>query len=110
MVTVERFTAASPDAVWRVLADGWAYSNWVVGTSAIRDVDAEWPAEGSRVHHSVGAWPLVISDTTHVLECEPGRRLKLRARGWPLGEAHVEVELHPERGGTRVVMHEDASR
>src|SRR4051794_8366167 len=109
MVTVERFTIAPPDAVWRVLADGWAYSNWVVGTSAIRDVDGEWPAEGSRVHHSVGAWPLTISDTTHVVECVPGRKLRLRARGWPLGEADVQLELFAEDGGTRVVMQEDAS-
>src|SRR4051794_37877406 len=110
MVIVERYTAAAPDAVWRVLADGWAYSNWVVGTSTIRDVDAEWPATGSRVHHSVGAWPLTVSDTTHVEECEPGRRLRLRARGWPLGEADVEVVLVPEGSGTRVVMQEDAAQ
>ncbi|NHC16248.1 SRPBCC family protein [Motilibacter deserti] len=110
MVTVERFTPASPAAVWAVLADGWAYANWVVGTSSIRDVDPGWPEEGARIHHSVGAWPLTIDDTTHSQKCEPGRLLKLRARGWPLGEADVEVELVPDAAGTRIVMREDAAQ
>ncbi|NHC47617.1 SRPBCC family protein [Motilibacter aurantiacus] len=109
MVTVERFTPASPEAVWAVLVDGWAYANWVVGTSAIRDVDRGWPEEGARIHHSVGAWPLTIDDTTHSRRCEPLRLLHLRARGWPLGEADVVLELAPEGDGTRVTMSEDAS-
>lgn len=107
---IVRTIAAPPEAVWEVLADGWLYANWVVGASAIRDVESAWPAEGSRIHHSVGVWPLLLSDSTSVLDSEPQRTLVLQARGWPLGEATVRVELLPEGNGTRVIMSEDASK
>lgn len=48
---------ASTDDVWSVLSDGWLYPLWVVGASRMRDVDEDWPAVGSRIHHSVGVWP-----------------------------------------------------
>lgn len=100
--------AATPQQVWDVLADGWLYPLWVVGATRMRDVDDHWPARGARLHHSAGAWPLVVSDTTEVLEVEPLRRLVLRARAWPGGEAHVEIELAARGPGTRVVLREDA--
>ena len=95
------------DQVWKVLADGWSYSNWVVGTVKIRTVDAEFPAVGSKLHHAVGAWPLLLKDETEVIECEPGRRLLLQARGWPMGEATVELVLHDDGAITRVEMYEE---
>lgn len=82
---------------------------WVVGATRMRDVEPDWPAAGSRIFHSVGAWPLVIDDSTSVLECEPVRRLELRARAWPAGEATVVLELEPEDGGTLVRIHEDVT-
>ena len=33
---------------------------------------------GTKLHHSFGVWPLVIDDTTEVLEIEPDQRLVLR--------------------------------
>lgn len=93
MTEVHAEVRADADRVFAELADGWAYVGWVVGASHIRDVDAEWPAAGSKIHHKVGVWPLDISDHTESLACEPGRRLLLRARGWPLGEATVEIVL-----------------
>ena len=54
-----------------------------------------WPAVGTRLHHSFGTWPLLINDTTEVLEVEEGRRILLLARGWPAGQAHVEISLSP---------------
>ncbi|MDT0213016.1 SDR family NAD(P)-dependent oxidoreductase [Rothia sp. ARF10] len=93
----QRRTVAAPaERVWDVLADGWTYANWVVGTARIRAVDETWPAPGSRIHHSVGLWPALLSDTTRVEECDPGRRLLLTARGWPLGEARVEIVVEPD--------------
>jgi hypothetical protein len=76
----------------------------------MRNVDDNWPAKGSELHHSAGVWPLVLNDTTESLEVETGRRLKLRARGWPLGEADVEITLSPVDGGNRceVVLEETA--
>ena len=110
MSTVSQlFTSPAAD-VWRVIADGWLYSGWVVGASRIRDVDAEWPRQGARLHHSVGAWPLVIDDSTRVTAVEPGRSLELVARGWPMGEAKVEITLEDRGDQCLVTIAEDAIR
>jgi hypothetical protein len=95
MTEVTTVVRASADRVFAELADGWAYVGWVVGASHIRNVEANWPEAGSKIHHQVGVWPLAISDDTESLACERGRRLLLRARGWPLGEATVEIVLEP---------------
>ena len=97
---------APASAVWRILADGWLYPLWVVGATRMRQVEDEWPAAGARLHHSVGVWPLTIDDDTEVLEAERGRRLKLRARAWPGGEAEVTLEID-DRGATSVVSIEE---
>ncbi|RYB90226.1 SRPBCC family protein [Nocardioides glacieisoli] len=102
MSTTSRPVSATPEQVWSVLADGWLYALWVVGAARMRGVDEGWPAVGSRLHHSVGTWPLLIDDTTEVLEVEENRRLLLLARGWPAGQAHVEITVEPR--GTDTVM------
>lgn len=100
-------TAASPQQVWDVLADGWRYASWVVGASRIREVDRTWPRMGSRIHHSVGLWPLVLDDHTEVLSVDPGRKLVLRARAWLFGKADISLELvSVPGGGTHVTMAE----
>ena len=109
MSTTTRTVSATPEQVWEVLADGWLYPLFVVGASRMREVDDTWPAVGSRLHHSVGTWPLLIDDTTEVLEVEEGRRLLLKARGCPAGEAHVEISLEPSGATTTVTMVEDAT-
>lgn len=108
-LTVEREVQAGADAVWAVLADGWSYATWVVGTASVRAVDAGWPAAGTRIHHSVGLWPLLLHDTTSALEGHAPTQLVLEARGWPIGKAHVTVEVRPQ--GTHsslVTIREDA--
>ncbi len=110
MTNVQRFMQATPDQVWAVLADGWLYATWVVGATRIREVDDSWPEPGARIHHSVGVWPAVVDDTTSVLESEPGSRLVLQARAWPMGEARVELRLTPYEHGTTVEMEETAVR
>jgi uncharacterized protein YndB with AHSA1/START domain len=97
----------TPDRVFAVLKDGWAYASWVVGATHIRDVDAEWPAQGSRIHHSVGAWPVMVSDVSEVLALEPDRRLELKVKLWPLGEGRVIVELTPDGDRTLATMREE---
>lgn len=109
MSTTTRSIAATPEQVWSVLADGWLYPLFVVGAARMRFVDAAWPAVGSQLHHSVGAWPLMIDDTTEVLEVEPNRRILLLARGWPVGQAHVEIALSPDGPSTVVTMVEQAT-
>ncbi len=90
---VSRAVAAPAQAVWDVVADGWQYATWVVGAARVRAVDATWPEVGSTLHHSVGPWPAMLSDTTSVEAVEPPHRIVLTARGWPAGEARVELEV-----------------
>lgn len=106
MATVDGYMAATPDDVFAVLADGWCYSNWVVGSSHMRAVEAEWPAVGSRLFHASGAWPAVLRDETRVEELVEGERLVMLARGRPMGEARIDLTLRAEGGGTRLTMTE----
>lgn len=99
----------TPDDVFAVLADGWSYGMWVVGAARIRQVDANWPAPGSRIHHSVGAWPLLLSDTSEVEEVDAPRRLQLKVHAWPTGAGRVIVTCAAVGDGeTEVVMEERA--
>jgi uncharacterized protein YndB with AHSA1/START domain len=102
-----RLVHASPERVWDVLSDGWVYPVWVVGATRMREVDTDWPVQGSRLHHSVGVWPLIVSDTTEVLASDPPRSLRLKARAWPMGEAGVSITLTPSGEGTLVEIAED---
>ena len=105
---VRRTILAEPARVWAVLADGWLYPSWVVGASRMREVEESWPAPGSKLHHSIGVWPLLLDDRTEVIGCEPQERLRLKAHGWPAGAAEILIELEPKDGGTEVTMREDA--
>jgi uncharacterized protein YndB with AHSA1/START domain len=107
---VQRSTTATPDQVFAVLANGWLFPTWVVGASRMRGVDDGWPAVGTRLHHSVGVWPAVIDDETEVLHHEAPHRLVLQARGWPLGEATVDLRVEPQGLGSLVKMSEDVTR
>ena len=106
--TTTRVMTCTPDDVFAVLSDGWSFSTWVVGAARIRDVSQDWPASGSTIHHSVGAWPLLIDDTTTVRRSEHPRLLELQVRAWPTGEGVVRLTCDDDPGGTRVTMVEDA--
>lgn len=95
MVIVSRRVRATPEQVFAVIEDGWYFAAWVVGASHVRGVDENWPAVGSRIHHSVGPWPLSINDVTKVLAVERNSMIELEARAWPVGSAHVRVTLVP---------------
>lgn len=106
--TTTRVMTCVPQAVLDVLSDGWTYATWVVGASRIRAVDVDWPAEGAHVHHSVGAWPLLIDDATTVEERVAGRSLQLKVRAWPTGEGRVLIEVLPHPDGCEVRITEEA--
>ena len=107
MSTNTRIMSATPEKVWSVLSDGWLYPLWVVGASRMREVEEDWPAQGARLHHSVGTWPALLDDTTEVLEVRPGSLLKLRARTWPAGSADVVIRLSAVGTDTEVTIEED---
>src|SRR5436190_6354186 len=92
-LTVKRDTTATRQQVWDVMADGWTYSQWVVGNSRMRAVSPDWPAVGSSIEHSVGVWPLLLDDETEVLESVPPERLVLLAKGRPFGKARITLRL-----------------
>jgi len=104
---VRRETSASRQRVWAVLADGWTYSQWVVGNSRMRAVDSNWPDTGSAIHHSIGIWPAVINDSTVVESSDPERQLVLIANTRPLGKARITLRLHDlDDGGCLIEMAE----
>lgn len=106
MATNSREIDASVEAVWAVLADGEAYSDWVVGSRCVRGVDGDWPATGACIHHSVGVGPLSRNDVTEAVEVEAPRRLVLEAHLRPLATARVQMGLEVSDGGTLVTMEE----
>ena len=106
MATTTAHVAASPERVFAVLSDPRSYEYWVVGCEAVRDWDADFPAEGARFHHTFRMGPLPIRDSTSILEIDPPRRLLLRARARPTGIAHVSLDLEARDGGTHVSISE----
>ena len=108
VIEAQHDTSASASDVWSVLANGWLYPSWVVGASRMRAVSAEWPAVGSRLHHSVGAWPALIDDSTEVLFAEEDRELRLLAQVTPT-KAVVRLRLEPRGSGCHLRMSEAAA-
>ena len=104
VLSAKRDVAVPCERVWEVLAQGWTYTQWVVGNSRMRAVDPNWPEPGSSIRHSIGIWPLVINDSTVVEECEPPHQLVLCARLGPLGAARITMLLHETPQGCRVEM------
>jgi uncharacterized protein YndB with AHSA1/START domain len=107
VATNKRFMPVAPQAVWDVLADPGEYGYWVVGSKVIRDADADWPAPGSKFHHTIGVGPFKVSDHTVALEAERPHRMVLRAKGRPIGTARVTMTMTPRDGGTVVHMVEN---
>jgi hypothetical protein len=105
-----RTLRCTPADVFEVLENGWLYPAWVVGASRMREVDDTWPAEGSRLHHSVGVWPALLDDTTVVEEWSPPNRMVIRAKGWPIGEARVTLRVRAWDGGSMVRIGEEPAK
>ncbi|EWT02095.1 polyketide cyclase [Intrasporangium oryzae NRRL B-24470] len=110
MSTTTRLCRCEPEDVFAVLADGWSYASWVVGAARIRDVSPDWPSPGATIHHSVGAWPLLLHDCTVVRSADAPTRLELEVRAWPSGQGVVTVSCERVADGTRVTMVEDATQ
>ena len=109
MSRTSRVMNCSQQAVFDVLSDGWTYATWVVGAARIREVEEGVPAVGTKIHHSVGLWPALLSDNTEVERVDEPRELQLRVRAWPTGEGVVTIICEPHGDGqTEVTMTEQA--
>lgn len=100
--------AATPDQVFAVLLDALSYASWVVGADRIRSVDPDWPAVGSKFHHTIGIGPAKTDDSTKIVAVDAPRRLVLEARLRPAGIAHVEFIVEPCEEGSSVTIEEHA--
>lgn len=103
-----RVIPVAPAIVFAVLADGWSYADWVVGSTAVRAVDPAWPAAGAHIRHRVGRWPLRISDVTVVRAMVRDQLLELEARLRLFGRLTVRIMLAGDEDGTTVYMAEQA--
>ncbi|MBW3657133.1 MAG: SRPBCC domain-containing protein [Actinobacteria bacterium] len=99
---------APPEEVFAALLVPEHYADWVVGTKEVRGADDDWPAVGSRLHHTVGVGPITVRDHTLVQTIEPPRRLVLLAKAGKLGDARVEIVLAADGDGTELTMDEVA--
>lgn len=102
MATNRRVMDAPRESVWKVLSDGNTYASWVVGTSAIRGVDAGFPAVGTSLHYQIGRGPLRHDGHTEVLSVSD-TRLELEAHAWPLGSVRIELQIEDAPAGRSVV-------
>jgi uncharacterized protein YndB with AHSA1/START domain len=110
MAIVNVLVQRPPEMVWDVLADGWAYADWVVGTREIRAVDEQWPALGSAIQYTVGFGPLRLEGQTTVRHVDPGHELGLEADGGPIGTARIVLHLLEWGEDTVVVLDEHPLR
>lgn len=100
MARNRRLILSTPSEVWRLLADGHRYGEWVTGTQQVLAADPHWPQVGARLKVRVGSGPFTLDDTCVVRRCEPERRLELEARAEPFGAARIAMRLAPWGGST----------
>ena len=62
------------------------------------------------MHHSVGAWPVLINDRTTVRRAERPDLIELTVRAWPSGEGLVRITCKEQAGGTLVTMEEEPTK
>jgi len=97
---------ATPDEVFDVLDDAYAYPRWVVGTRRVRGVDPNWPAVGSRFHHAIGTFVAELHDSSMVLDRRRPEVMELEVRFRPTGVAWVRISVEPHGPGSVVVFEE----
>ncbi len=108
MVTSNRrIVRCTREDIFAILGDGWLYPVWVVGATRMRGVDPEWPEQGSRIHHSLGIWPITVDDQTEIVEWSPPERIRLRAKAGPLGRGVIVIDVKEHEQGCSVGLAEE---
>jgi uncharacterized protein YndB with AHSA1/START domain len=97
---------APPEAVYAVLSDPETYPDWLAGAQHIRQVDGDFPSEGSAFDHEVGPNRAVtVADSTEVRSSDAPNRLVLEVHAGPL-QGIAEFELERTADGTLVTLRE----
>jgi len=107
MARAEIDVAAPPERVFEVLLDPRYFGHWVLGAREIRGWDDDWPAIGSRFHHTQGKPPLTIEDHSVLEDMDPPHRFVLLAKARPTGTFRVTLKLAPNATGTHITMIEE---
>lgn len=95
-------------AVLAVLADGWSYADWVVGTRRVLRVDPGFPAPDASLHVRVGNALVSHEGRSTSLEWDPDAgRLTLEARALLLGRARIALRVEPAGDGASYVRLEE---
>lgn len=106
-IEVSATSAASREAIWRLLADAGSFALWVAGTREIRDADALWPEAGATLYHRWGWWPALVRDQTTVVAVRAPEWLEMRANVRPIAVVRAWVQLRElAGGGTHVLLGE----
>lgn len=109
MAYTSRIIHAPIDVIWDVLIDPYTYPDWLIGAEAIRDLDDNWPAVGSRFHHRVGVGWLSIADHSEVEEIIEPDLLRLAVRARPFVSAVATFRLVGDGNNTVVAIEEEPS-
>ena len=107
MARAEVDVAAPPERVFEVLLDPRYYGHWVVGAREIRGWDDDWPAIGSRFHHTQGKPPFTIEDHSILEDMEFPHMFVLLAKARPAGTFRVTLRMSPNATGTHITMIEE---
>lgn len=96
-------SAAAPEAVFAVLADGAGWSRWA--GPLVRY--SEWAPGGPEPAGGVGSVRLLGTRAFHsreeIVESRPPELLAYAVRsGWPVKDYRAEVRLEPDGAGTRI--------
>jgi hypothetical protein len=110
MAKRHRLIRATPEEVWKVLADGERYADWVVGTARSRPLRGSWPEVGAALGYEVRLGPVKLHNETVVRRCLPGRELELEAKAGPLGTARIALELRSWGDDTLIIVDEHPLR
>ena len=93
---------ASPETTFAVLSDPRAYARFVVGTKLVRHFEPAFPEAGSGFHPTLGVGPLVLRDTTRVVDVDSPRQLVLDAGMRLFAVNRTAFRLEPRGGLTEV--------
>lgn len=109
MARNKRKIDADQKTAFDVLLDPYAYPDWVVGAYKVRDVDGDWPEEGSSFHHQLARSSGGVKDKTTITDIERPRQITLKAFARPLGAADIKVRVEDVGGGSLVVIDESVA-